>query len=292
MNRLRTLLALPFLIALPAPASAQADSEIYVAELSFGTNGVEIGPAVNATNHPGYDNQPWFTADGRSIVYPRMDDGESDIYRYDLDTGAVTRLTNTPGNELSPSVVDSSGEFLTMAGGDGPQNRDLWRYSAAGEPIAPFMEPAVQVAYYGIAASGTLIAWLNDGNGTLVRIPAGGGTAVPFRDRVAPVPPQRIPGETALSIVEPDFTGQMWIKRLDPETLEPTPIVAAIGEAWHHAWTPDGWILMADGEAIFAVDPNGSVGWNEIARFPGVGSISRIVVSPSGNRVAFVATVQ
>jgi len=288
---IRGSLVLLLLATAAAPASAQREFDIHVAEIAIGASSIEITSVRNATDRPGYDNQPWFTRDGGSILYARMDDGETDIFRYDLDDAESTRVTDAPEWELSPSTLDGSDDFLAKGGGADPEARGLWRYSPSGEPLGPFMEPMFNPNYYGVADSETVLGWLyDDGNGTLVWADRSDGSVVPIRDRVAPSPPQAIPGETAMSIVEPNFLGRMWIKRLDLETREITPIVEAAGDGdgFYYAWTPDGRILMPDGEAIFVRDPDGPDEWDEVARFPGIGEITRIVLSPTGTHLAFV----
>ena len=45
-------------------AAAQAGTDIYLARLTTEAGRVTVGEPVNATKRPGYDNQPYFTADG------------------------------------------------------------------------------------------------------------------------------------------------------------------------------------------------------------------------------------
>jgi hypothetical protein len=42
--------------AAPAPAQAPSDTEIYLAPMKIANGAIEIGPAVDITNNPGYDN--------------------------------------------------------------------------------------------------------------------------------------------------------------------------------------------------------------------------------------------
>jgi len=272
------------------PLSAQAGSDIHVGDLLLGPSSVEIRGVYNATDRPGYDNQPWFAPDGASLLYARIDDERPDIYRYVFADRSSVRLTETPGGDLSPSAFGETGEFLALSNGsvdDGPWG--VWRFSASGEPIAPLIDPVYVANYYGIANEQVVLGWLAEGDGVLQRADRNDGTVTFVRDRVAPSPPQRIPGDSGMSIAEPNFLGQIWIKRLDLDSWEVTPIVPVVGQGWHYAWTPDGRLLMADGEAIFLRDPDTDEDWREVARFPGMGSISRVVVSADGTRIAFVA---
>lgn len=103
-------LLIPLLVlAAAVPASAQMDSDISVAELSIGPSSKEI-----ASVRRGYDNQPWFTRDGGSILYARMEDDETDVFRHDLEEAKSTRVTNTPGWKQSPTELDGSEDFLAL----------------------------------------------------------------------------------------------------------------------------------------------------------------------------------
>ena len=93
-----------------------------------------------------------------------------------------------------------------------------------------------------------------------------------------------------MSFIEANMTGQMTVMRLEPRTLEITPIMPAVGDGWDFVWTPDGRILMGEGNAIFIRDPNGDDTWTEVARVPELDEITRLAVSADGERIAFVAT--
>ncbi|HEY2163027.1 MAG TPA: hypothetical protein VGH04_03515, partial [Gemmatimonadaceae bacterium] len=88
-------------------AGAQAAppaTDIFLAPLSItSTDGRPvIGKAVNVTSRPGYDNQPAFTPDSKSMLFTSIhEDGQSDIYRYDLGTKTIARVTSTPESEYS-----------------------------------------------------------------------------------------------------------------------------------------------------------------------------------------------
>src|SRR5216110_2324765 len=81
---------------------ALPDTEIFLAPLSTRDGALIVWPPINITNSPGYDNQPSFTPDGRSILFTSIRgssaDGpaQTDIYRYDVSTGTIARVTSTP----------------------------------------------------------------------------------------------------------------------------------------------------------------------------------------------------
>ncbi len=78
-------------------ADAPPEAEIFLLDLS-----VDNSAPVNISQHPGYDNQPAFSADGQKIYYSRSDNNQTDIWYYDLPLQLQIRLTKTPESEYSP----------------------------------------------------------------------------------------------------------------------------------------------------------------------------------------------
>jgi hypothetical protein len=68
---LAALLLTPTLaISQPPTATSPPDTEIFLATLTSSTGGnPSLRRAANITNSPGYDNQPSFSPDGRSIFH-------------------------------------------------------------------------------------------------------------------------------------------------------------------------------------------------------------------------------
>src|SRR5947207_2523419 len=90
----------------PTQAAAPPDTEIFLASLTSSDGRPVVGPAVNITRSPGYDNQPSFTPDGNSVLFTSIRGGrQTDIYRYDFSSGATVRVTDTPESEYSPTVT-------------------------------------------------------------------------------------------------------------------------------------------------------------------------------------------
>src|SRR5262245_5968341 len=77
-------------------------TEIYLAPLQGAGATLAAGPARPLAAHPGYDNQPFFTPDGQAVLFTseRAAD-QTEIFRFDLASGAVTRLTDTGESEYS-----------------------------------------------------------------------------------------------------------------------------------------------------------------------------------------------
>lgn len=59
---------------------------------------------LNLTRHPGQDNWPQWTPDGRGVVFQSRRNGAFDLYHLDLVSGALRRLTHSPSHDYLPSV--------------------------------------------------------------------------------------------------------------------------------------------------------------------------------------------
>jgi len=114
----------------------QAGSEILLFDLSIQKDKVSIANPKNITNHPGYDNQPYFHADLPVIYYASFnDEGRSDIKYYNYKTGETKSLMTTPEREYSPTLtLDKQFISCIIQRDNGAQ--DLGKYPLeGGEPL-------------------------------------------------------------------------------------------------------------------------------------------------------------
>ena len=270
------------------PAGAQMpDTDIHVADLHVAADTIVIGEPRNITNRPGYDNQPWFLRDGSALLYNVDMGGQTDVFRYDLATGASTRLTDTPVNEFSPTLTADGREMLIVRWEADMSDGHLWRYSPDGEPLGVHPADVPRVGYYGVVNEHVIVAFVNDSARSFVLADARSGERMPLGARLGGSPPQRIPGESAVSFVQQDDEGVMWIMRAD-SAGDMTRIAPAVEGSVSYAWTNDRVLLMPGGDAIFALDPAQGGEWRQVARFEGIGTIARIAISAENDKVALV----
>jgi hypothetical protein len=269
-------------------AAAQTATDIFVARVVWSDGVPQLGTPANVTERDGYDNQPWFLADGSGFLYSSEREGQTDIFRYDFTTARSVRVTLTPENEYSPSLHD--GRLLAVRWPTDMSTGALWWFSADGQPLGEVTGSVPRVGYYAVADERTLALFINDSvqsfvlsdrqTGGYVRIGAGmNGSA-----------PRTIPGERAVSFQQRQEDGDWWLMRLELETRRATPLVAMVGNVPNYAWTPDGGVLAAVGNTLHLWRP-GERAWRVVARFEdrALQGITRIAISPAGDRVAFVS---
>lgn len=132
-----------------ATGQTPADADIYLVDLSLNEQPVKVSKPVNITQRKGYDNQPSFTPDGKSLLFTSIrDDGQADIYRYDLQQQTTTPLTQTPESEYSPTVTPNRAYFSVIRV-EKDQTQRLWQFPLAGtgEPTL-VLEKSKPVGYH------------------------------------------------------------------------------------------------------------------------------------------------
>ena len=73
-------------ILIVSGASAQLpETDLWLFKLKTEDKKLILGEGKNITSRKGYDNQPFFTPDGKSILYVSIrEDNQADVYRYDI----------------------------------------------------------------------------------------------------------------------------------------------------------------------------------------------------------------
>jgi dipeptidyl aminopeptidase/acylaminoacyl peptidase len=293
-SRAATVLACALVARL---AEAQAGTDIHLIALTIRDSVVTLGTPINITARPGYDNQPSFSSDGRAILFTSVrSDGQSDIYRYDIGTGATTQVTRTPESEYSATVMPG-GQRFSVIRVERDSTQRLWSFAMDGTDPRLVLSNVKPVGYHAWANDTTLGLFVLGSPATLQianartgesRVVAGGTGRGIFR----------IPGTSLISVTGTDSTGVRWIERVDPVRDQRVRLVQARPRSEDYGWTPDGSIIMAQANALHrwrgpAVGASGGAlpPWVEIATFaqPNLQAITRLAVSPGGDWLAIVA---
>lgn len=295
---LRALLIGACGVAMPlalAQAQGRPSTDIWMVALE-GRGVPRVGRAENLTQRIGYDNQPSFTPDGQAILYTMIDgDGPSDIWRLDLAPRDRTNVTRTAvESEYSATPMPDGVHFSTVRVEPDSAQR-LWQFALRGDEAPKLLFEKIQPVGYHVWASDVMLGLYVLGGplgatggapATLQLADVRTGTAeVVARDIGRAL--QKIPGRDAISYVQQGKDGA-WITALDLLTGRSTPIARSPDRSDYHVWTPDGVLLAGSGSRLL-VWVNGR--WDVAADLAvdGVRAISRLALSPSGDRLVFVA---
>lgn len=273
-------------------AAAPPATDIYVAELRVTGRKITVGTPVNVTARPGYDNQPFFLPDGRAFLYTSVhEDGQADIYRYDLDRKTSVQLTATRESEYSPTPLPRRAGFSVVRV-EADSTQRLWAFDADGSHPRLVLDSIKPVGYHAWGDDHTLLLFVLGSPSTLqmadARTPAASG-AVLARDIGRSL--QRVPGRAAVTFVQRDSAAGPWLGEVDVSTHRVRRLVQTPAGADFIAWTPGGIALTASGTTLYQWDPQRGGAWETVVDFApaGLTNVTRLAVSPKGDRLAIVA---
>jgi hypothetical protein len=288
------------LIAVALLQAAQApppDTEIFLASLSIRGAQLQIGQAANVSNNPGYDNQPSFTPDGKAVLFTSVRGGgtQTDIYRYEIASHQVARVTDTPESEYSPTVTPDD-RHVSVIRVEADKTQRLWQFTLDGRQPELVLTDIKPVGYHVWADDHTLALFVLGSPATLQLADTRTGKAEVVASGIGRSL-QRIPGRGTIGFVVREPAAQaggapaLSIRELDPKTRQVATLVRAVPGATEAdcAWTPDGMLLMAQGGALYGWR-RGDADWTRVADLDALGlhGVTRLAVSPKGDRIAFV----
>jgi hypothetical protein len=276
-------------------------SEIYLFDLKKENDRLVLSNAKNITNHPGYDNQPFFHPDKSLLYFASADqEGRTDIVEYDLKNGKTKKITNTPEREYSPTVTPDK-KYLSCIIQRDNGAQDLGKYPINGGKAEVIID-YLKVGYH---------AWWNKHQVFLFVLGETNSLhLVDVRLKTDLVDAQNIgrslhrTTEGSVSFIH-KLSAEKWEIKII--TKDPGPELT-LGETLHGrediCWTPDMKVITSDGEKFFyasgegipvdAVAADGSriqnhLEWKEI-KLEGrpLKGITRIAVNGDGTKLAAV----
>ena len=271
--------------ASPSAQQQPPATEVYLRPIS-GT-----GSWVNISNSPGYDNQPSFLPDSSAVLFSSNRDGkQTDIYRYDIASKALTQLTKTVDSEYSPLVTPDGKGFsvIRQAAADGTQL--LVRYDLDGSNGRVIFENVQPVGYHAWIDATHVAMFILGGQGQPATLQIGDtekGTAEVAAGGIGRSILIRPGGAVS-------FMSGGLVKEWNPTNKQITDLFPPVEKSQDAAWTSAGTLLMASGTTITEITKKGDSVTRQ-PRFtfetggPAIANITRLAVSPNGQWLAFVA---
>ncbi|HSG82758.1 MAG TPA: hypothetical protein VLC48_10930 [Gemmatimonadota bacterium] len=297
----RVLLAVP-IIALAAaacgdgssdytPTAAAAPStDIFVGVLQWGDGRLAITDLANITDRDGYDNQPHFLSDGRALLFTSARDTlQTDIYRYDIESGTVSQVTRTAGSEYSPTFMPGGSEFSVIR--EEASRQQLWKFGLDGSDRGGLLDAVQPVGYHAWGDENTVAMFVLGDSIKPATLQIGRIDSSAARVVAESIGRSlhRMPGTHSISFVHKLSDDEWLIKAIDLDTDSITMLTPTLPGREDYAWLPDGTILMGDGPTLYRWTPNAA--WTPVAELSafGVQTITRIAVSPDAGHIALVS---
>jgi len=291
-----------FVLLLVSAATLHAqinDSEVWVGSLDMSGGRFAVSNLVNISKHPGYDNQPAFFPDGK-LVYT------SQIALLDETGHAVQAVIHDFANGTSTPVPGALG-FSPTPAADGSlmllRDGHVVLHDASGKESQ--LTETNDAGYFARFDEQTWALYMNDKQRRIVIYDpktkaldtmAIGSISAPFR----------IPGKRAVSFVAvepfPMPEGEaaktapprkFVLRQLNLDDRQVTTLATVpFRTSGSHVWTSRGTLLIASGHTIYEWNPAKPDDWLIAATFddPELQGLTRIAISPRGDRVALVST--
>jgi hypothetical protein len=108
---------------------AQSGTEIFLLDITISSENITLSNPKNITNRKGYDNQPFFHPSQPLLYYTAMQEGQTDIWSYNLKTGVGLQITNTIDSEYSPTVTPDKKYLSCIVQRKSNGDQDLVKYN-------------------------------------------------------------------------------------------------------------------------------------------------------------------
>ena len=106
-----------------------ADSDIFLFEMKKLPTTIIIHKGENIIKRVGYDNQPFFMPDNKSLLFVAMkEDKQADIYKYELSSKKTTQLTHSTTSEFSP-ILSPDGKSISVVMVEADSTQRIWSFN-------------------------------------------------------------------------------------------------------------------------------------------------------------------
>lgn len=278
-----------------AAAQRVPGTDVYLAGLEVtdrSPTGIAVASAENITRRAGYDNQPAFMADERAVFFTSIrQDGQADIYRYDIATRRITRITKTRESEYSPTRMPG-GRRMSVVRVEADSTQRLWSFALGGSEPALVLRSIKPVGYH-VWLDATHVAVYVLGAPTTLQVV---DTKTERADTVARDIDRSLSpiSVDTTSFVQRQPDGSLTLERLSISNAtgeaQVAPIAPLPAGATYVVWASTGVAITAAGSKLYTLR-RGETAWRQAADLAsdGLTHISRLAISPNGHWLALVA---
>lgn len=288
-NNLKIVLNLiTFLIIGYTTFSQIPNTDIYLIDLEVKNNKFKFSEPVKITDNPGYDNQPYFSQDGKFLYYTAITDNQqADIYRIELESMKTQQVTHTKESEYSPTPIIGSTAITTVRVDLDSTQRLYKFYPFSRKPPEMLFKKVKDIGYH---------CWLNENIVAMFRLEETFNLHIANKEskRINKFDTnigrcfQIIPASNNLSYVSKSDTSNWKIKIYDITTKSSSEIASVYNQNEDFAWLNKRQIIMADQGRLYCLDIYKKK-WKKIKAFRAeLGNFYRIHFNSNRTKMAVV----
>jgi len=280
-------------ISTPLAVFSQGNTDIYLILMKMDEGKSIFSDPVKINPTEGYNNQPSFHPDGNSLFYSSGAGTNTDIYRYDINTGKTERLTDTLDSEYSPILMPGGDKFsvIQLVNSEGPRKgaQPLIAFPLSGGNSEMIFEEGEKVGYHAWIDRQRVALFLLGTPHFLQIVDLKDLSSIRVADNIGRSL-YKIPGQEAISFSQSREDGQDVIMMYSLESGKTQPIVPMLEGNGFYAWTSLGSLMMGVGAELFEFNPGENKDWRKIGDLSdfGIQNISRIATDSQGRWLAVV----
>jgi hypothetical protein len=267
-------------------SKAQPNTDVFLFDLALENGNLVVSNFKNISENEGYDNQPSFI-DNTTLLYAGTRNGQTDIVKYDIETGRKNWISATEGSEYSPLKIPNKNRASAIRlEKDGVQK--LYSYNLR-KNVSKVLIDDIIIGYHTWFDNKTIISSvLEDGGLSLYNSDINTSKnhkVVPNIGRSL----HKIPNSNLVSYVSKE--NEKWeIRSLNPINNETEFILNTLSNSEDICWTINGTIIMGKGAVLYKFNPKKDTNWVKITSLKkyGITNITRLATSPNGSKLSVV----
>jgi hypothetical protein len=291
-------------------ANAQLpETSIHTLEISRNRTGLVFAKPNLISNKKGYNNQPYFTPDGKYIYYASNNGGgNTDIYRHNLQKPKQKskRITKTAEAEYSPRLKPDETEITCVRVEKDTVTQHFFAYNLEGKRGHLYLPKVENLGYYTWYTGVDIIGFtlpepflLSRFNTVTLRQDtiaiSPGRTFQVFRNKIYYVDKNTVSKDSAFAIRVVAVENLRTQNRNKPKIENPI-ITYTLPKQEDFVIMNDGTFLMGSKGKLFSYNAklakkNNSNAWRELADFKNLGlaNFYRLAISPDNTKLAVVS---
>ena len=270
---------------------AQSDSEIFLLDIKFKQDKIEISNVKKISNNKGYNNQPIFVSNDK-ILFTSERNLQNDIVQYDSSENSLKYLTNTLTSEYSPIRYKKNKVTAVSLNEKGEQYLRIYNIKDNTFKI-PFTDKIVGYYNYSKKIRNLIISSVLENNQLVLYTSNLKTKEHTYIDNNTGRSIHNIPknkfGEEKISYISKKDS--IWnINYVDLSSYNTKTITTTLNNNEDICWFKDGSILTSYKNNLYIFNSKLSKNWKLLCSLEeyGITNISRIAINPDNDKLALV----
>ena len=270
---------------------SQSNTEIFLLDIKFKQDKIEISNVKKISNNKGYNNQPIFVSNDK-ILFTSERNLQNDIVQYDSSENSLKYLTNTLTSEYSPIRYKKNKVTAVSLDKKGEQYLRIYNVKDNTFKI-PFTDKIVGYYNYSKKKKNQIISSVLENNELVLYTSNLKTKEHTYIDNNTGRSIHNIPknkfGEEKISYISKKDS--IWnINYVDLSSYKTKTITTTLNNNEDICWLKDGSILTSNKNNLYIFNSKLSKDWKLLCSLEeyGITNISRIAINPNNDKLALV----